>query len=52
MVDEGFDRDGDGFTICGGDCNDNNADINPDATEICDGVDNDCDGMIDESNCN
>jgi len=31
-----------------GDCNDANAAINPAATEICDGLDNDCDGKIDQ----
>jgi hypothetical protein len=34
--------------IPGGDCNDNNAAINPAATEVADGKDNDCDGLIDE----
>ncbi|PLX86084.1 MAG: hypothetical protein C0618_09670 [Desulfuromonas sp.] len=41
------DNDGDGFRS-NVDCNDSDAAINPDATEICDGVDNNCDDVIDE----
>jgi uncharacterized protein (TIGR02145 family) len=43
-----LDNDNDGYTENQGDCDDNNAQINPGATEIEDGVDNDCDGDIDE----
>src|SRR5262245_16828891 len=38
-----------GFVAKGGDCADNNAAIHPDGKEICDAVDNDCDGMIDDA---
>jgi hypothetical protein len=41
------DVDGDGFAACE-ECDDGDAAVNPDATERCDGVDNDCDGTIDE----
>ena len=60
-----FDGDGDGFgsTISfqwgcppmegyaqeGGDCNDNSSTQNPAAEELCDGIDNDCDGSIDDN---
>ena len=46
QVDEGFDVDGDGYTTCGGDCNDNNPSVNPGQYEICDGLDNDCNGSV------
>ncbi len=37
------------FVTNSDDCDDTNQMINPDATEICDGVDNNCDGSVDEN---
>jgi len=44
------DADGDGYAdlFCGGDdCDDTNAAINPDAEEVCNDQDDDCDGYVD-----
>jgi MYXO-CTERM domain-containing protein len=58
LVDEGFDVDADGYTTCGTrtdggtdptlvDCDDDAHAVHPGAPEICNLVDDDCDGMID-----
>ncbi|HXU11137.1 MAG TPA: MopE-related protein [Candidatus Binatia bacterium] len=51
--DEGPDADGDGFSLCAAsvserDCNDQIEDVSPDASEICNGLDDNCDGSVDE----
>jgi hypothetical protein len=38
-----------GYSGAGGDCDDTDDTVNPAATEVCDGVDNDCDGTVDMS---
>jgi len=45
------DNDRDGYAVKEGDCDDNDPDIHPDAPEICDNKDNDCDGITDEGAC-
>ena len=44
---EELDADGDGY-FGDEDCDDQDAQTNPNAEELCDGVDNNCDGQVDE----
>ncbi len=46
-AEDNLDDDGDGFPASD-DCNDGDAAVNPGATEICDGIDNNCSGEVDE----
>ncbi len=43
------DADNDGFTVEQGDCDDNDDTVYPGAPETCDGVDNDCDSLVDDA---
>ena len=42
------DADGDGFAICQSDCDDANPARFPGYPEVCDGLDNDCNGLVDD----
>jgi hypothetical protein len=42
------DDDGDGFSEAEGDCDDTDPAIHPGAQEVVDGIDNDCDGLVDD----
>ena len=46
-ADGGADADGDGFDYCR-ECDDDDATAHPGATELCNGLDDDCDGRIDD----
>jgi N-acetylneuraminic acid mutarotase len=41
------DADQDGFSFCGGDCDDSNPAVHPGATETCNGIDDDCAVAVD-----
>jgi hypothetical protein len=51
-VNGGNDDDGDNYSLggilCGGDCNDNNPNQKPGEVDVCDAIDNDCDGVGDQ----
>lgn len=43
------DADHDGVTMCGGDCDDGNPNVHPGTTETCNGIDDNCNGLVDET---
>ncbi len=46
---DSFDADGDGWTGDQGDCDDDNPNVYPGATETSNGLDDDCDGIVDNN---
>ena len=42
------DEDGDGYTEVDGDCNDANDEVNPGSAEVANGLDDDCNGCVDD----
>jgi hypothetical protein len=50
LVDDGFDLDGDGVTVCQNDCDDSDPFNRPGGREICDCKDNNCNTTVDDSN--
>lgn len=44
-----YDNDGDGYTEYEGDCDDGEPKVNPGMAEVCDGVDQNCDGNVNET---
>ena len=38
----------DGFVVSGGDCDDTNPSVSPEQSELCNEIDDDCNGLVDE----
>ncbi|MFQ5606612.1 MAG: MopE-related protein, partial [Candidatus Zixiibacteriota bacterium] len=49
MADDDSDVDGDGISLCSGDCDDSDPAVFPGNPEVCDGKDNNCDAIVDNT---